>query len=345
MSLLSPDDLRPRLAMTDRDKTVGVHGDAQDATDDTLAPVEPWNYAVICLDLLGQNRAFDGIPDLITSRDSLDSAGAALKKSFGAVRLVRKLISTSVDLFHELSSSDPDNPTNRYMPKGIRVFSFADTVVSSLSLSPSASAASSLWSMLATHASAVMFALGAKVALRGGMAMGWAAPLGKDGPEIYGPALNRAHHLESQVAGRPRIVIDHRIVNYLHILRERSAQENDDNSVQTAMAAAALAFIMPEADNNFSLDFLCKTSSVMSQRGLGPARFTDMCRVVDAGHRFVAEQAEYWRGQGCAKLGDRYEATERYYASRLAFWRIEEEGTGDKTADDPGDAGRGIRGT
>ena len=298
------------------------------APEDTLAPVAPLNYAVICLDILGQNAVFSGIPDLIQSRDCLDGIGKVLKESFGAVRLVRTLIRNMFALSAQARSTDPEDPMGRFMPRDIGVFSFADTVVSSLPLRSSASVASSLLTMLSVHGTAMAHALAANVAVRGGMAMGWAAPIGAEGPEIYGPALNRAHHLENHVAGRPRIVVDQRIVNYLHAITRLTAPESAEGKMRAKMATWALGYIMEDTDNVFSLDFLCEASSLLSRRG-PPEGFTAMCHVVDSGHTFAAEQVQRWRAQHCTKLTDRYEATERYYASRLHFWRAEESSSRD----------------
>ena len=91
----------------------------------------------------------------------------------------------------------------QYASPGIRFSSFSDNIVVSCEVERDA-----ILHLIATLASFQMASLGAGFLVRGGLTIG---PIYHDSVSVFGPALNRAYELESQIAQVPRIVVDDNI--------------------------------------------------------------------------------------------------------------------------------------
>lgn len=156
--------------------------------------------------------------------------------------------------------------------------------------------------------------------LRGGIEVGLGMDVG-DG-EVYGPVLDRAYHLESKVAGGPRLVVGDTCVDYLNFMRKR---QTADVYQQIAAKAAdfCLSMLMRDQDGTVVLDPL-------GERMLEIARTTGWSRgrsgtrgIIDRvkpAHDVVRQQlmrAELLKDE---KLIPRYRNLLAYFDHRAALW-------------------------
>lgn len=137
--------------------------------------------------------------------------------------------------------------------------------------------------------------------------------------EIYGQALEAAYRLESQVAGRPRIVVGPGCVEYLNTVKRGGGSSDEiGRRFAASMADLSLSALRKDTDGNIIVD------------GLGPAVRETFAGAGDLGEHFseaystVRANFHYYREAGDKKLAPRYEALLAYFDERAAEWRGKE---------------------
>jgi len=185
-------------------------------------------YFVVGLaDVLGQSERLltynDPPPEGLENRDKL----AALRS--GTLVPVRRFRKDFHDQFRSYEKTIAKSPLNCITgPVGelldsidsepVGVHAFSDLVALSLSLGSKSKAVpmEGVFLMTAAFGMASLCSLYRGHPIRGGIELDVAWPIRRNEiqSEIYGPALAKAYHLESRVAGYPRIVVGENLLRY-----------------------------------------------------------------------------------------------------------------------------------
>jgi hypothetical protein len=146
--------------------------------------------------------------------------------------------------------------------------------------------------------------------IRGGIDLGLAMDI-KDG-ELYGPALARAHRLESRVAQYPRIVVGEELVQYLRMVQAQKVTTPDE-AAHAGLATRSLGLLAVDDDGFTFLDWLGRDmrNSFQERREL----------VVNA-YNFIIQECNKHKEKRNSKLGFRYSLLRNYVESRLPEWGI-----------------------
>jgi hypothetical protein len=179
-----------------------------------------------------------------------------------------------------------------------------------------------IWGLLFVCGSSLLEALSRRTVFRGAIEVGMAAQF--EGSDFYGPALAKAHYLESKVAEYPRILVGPTLLDYLHIKRypqndEGDAISDDYLSISARMnrfiAERCMGILFEDADGQWIVDYLGDTfMSVLGdaapQRELQQLALAFVTSQVD---RFRRKEGELGTEE---KLADRYERLRAYFCSR-----------------------------
>lgn len=192
-------------------------------------------YLVIFLDLLGQQDAIKRIGDDFPASDqSKDKFELLVRESLGKVLNIRK---TFEEHFHTLAKSIPNNIEslppmyrNEYVScfqSEIDFYCVSDSIIISLPLTndnENAKALKGLSSALVATGAIGLAALAKGIAIRGGIDVGIATKI--DDREIYGPVLQKAIYLESELAEYPRFLVGNRLVSYLRWVKKKTISDS-----------------------------------------------------------------------------------------------------------------------
>jgi hypothetical protein len=146
--------------------------------------------------------------------------------------------------------------------------------------------------------------------IRGGIDVGLGLDIGVD--EFYGPALERAHHLESRVADYPRIVVGNELWDYLN------ATETQKSKTKFGEAAAEIAhfnkiFITEDYDGNRILDFMGQYTAQQFPTSLR----REISKKID---NYITKQALAAQLEKNDKFMSRYHKLRTYFDGRALFW-------------------------
>ena len=167
-------------------------------------------------------------------------------------------------------------------------------------------AASSMW----------LVGLSTNHPIRGGMEIGTGIDL--EPGEIYGQALEAAHHLESEVAGHPRIVVGTRCVEFLKAVKRNESASGVGSALAAGFADLCLSMLREDRDGHAVVDGLGQT--MLEQSRQVPDLRDQFVRAYDN----VRTQCRAFRDTGDTKLAARYEALRAYFDERAPQWRIGE---------------------
>jgi hypothetical protein len=269
-------------------------------------------YAIGFIDLLGQRdklRRLKGIPH---SGNERLMAEAALKDAIEPIIRIRNHFRDGFEGFSKgivdggLPSDLRDNVT-----KAARLNVFSDCVVVSIPLRSNdqhRTPALALFSALAACSSAVLGSFVSGHPVRGGIDVGSGVELSEF--ETYGPALERAHFLESECALYPRILIGDELSTYVSFLESSS---NLDFVRGVGHRIQEMTTI--DDDGSKMLDYL----------GAGIKRISlpnYASQLVKPAYDFVVDQCRAHRISGDEKLRQRYGRLRHYFESRLALWQL-----------------------
>ena len=155
-----------------------------------------------------------------------------------------------------------------------------------------------------------LIALSAKIVLRGGLDVGVATQI--EGREIYGPALERAYFLESNLAEYPRLLIGKELFTYLNWVENQQCKTRL-GEVAKSMAKFCREMIVQDTDGRLMLDF-------MGERAREAADNSLTADVVKSARDFVASQYKGHFDVENHKLSSRYFRLLRYINSRAKQW-------------------------
>jgi hypothetical protein len=279
------------------------------------------HHVVCIIDVLGQKEALQEWSALPKQGESPKFV-QALKRSIGTVMAFRRAFA---DFFAQFEVSHIPPSTLSQLPADAQqIFrrnsecvlkwqQFSDTFVfyaplrnASGDVSPTA-----LYRMLSACAMAMLFSLAGKVAIRGGICVGLGMEL--TAGSFYGPALAVAHHLESEIAQSPRIVVSQEIVEFTR-LKTGFSQEPKLDQVMTAIANTCGELIALDEDGRAIIDFLGYHIRDLAGEG------AQVWAQIPALREFVDQEVARFRAQDNPKLLLRYTRLQKYIESRISTW-------------------------
>jgi hypothetical protein len=282
-------------------------------------------YLVAFIDILGQQRAFDGIESLPGTPADQERLGLALRSTVGLVENFRDGFADFFKTFSGATEALDLVPKERreefrnMSKREIDLHVFSDLVMAEVSLmgcDKSPVAVNSVCGVLAASGAMMLLSLMAGHAVRGGIDIGLGIRL-KSG-EVYGPVLNSAYELENKVAQYPRLVAGPGLVRFLKAMRDQPPSTVEAR-VSIRGAELALGTISTDHDGQPILDYLSQGFRKIFTEGpkaLGkPA--ADLDGWVSKAFDFVKAEREKWERAENRKLASRYQLLEDYFRSRI----------------------------
>jgi hypothetical protein len=277
-------------------------------------------YLVLVTDVLGQRSRLRELRHLPQSEDERNAVTRVLRDTATFVMLWRKG-------FHDYFKAW-GQPTAflEQFPENVRAaardaFSsrithrhFSDTIIVSVCLYDDGyDGPSVVLSILGTLLAACtmhVISLAAQKPTRGGVDVGLALVLPEG--DVYGPALERAAHLEAMIAASPRVVVGEELIQYL------AAVASQVTSTQNATIARNVAhlcqkLLFRDQDNMLALDFL---GEELHRHGLAEI----IAESLPKAYTFVQSARLRAHEEGNQKLAGRYDSLWTYLRSRAHLW-------------------------
>ena len=155
--------------------------------------------------------------------------------------------------------------------------------------------------------------LAATIVLRAGLDIGIGTQI--EGKEIYGPALERAYYIESNLAEYPRFVVGTELINYL-LWVENQQCKTRLGEVAKGMAKFCKEMIIRDTDGRFMLDFMGEKSKETADNSID-------IEVVKLARDFVVSQHQKYVNAENDKLSSRYFRLLKYFNSRKRIWGVD----------------------
>jgi len=276
------------------------------------------NYWVVgMLDILGQKKEMEDL-DFVNremSQIELVKFNKGVAAVYHATQLLHESVNTWIDMSRKASISvagiaaenrTASETTQAHKLKWQR-FSDGLVVYTSLADPSEHDPFRPLYFLIGGCAYAMLTMLANGTPIRGGIALGAGCEF--QDSELYGPVLARAHNLESEIAGYPRIVIEQRAYDYLQA-GIHDSMDGKRTDADRALAGLCLKMLHPDVDGNMIVDFLSPV--IFEQLGVPPDRTK-----IEKAMAFVNSQYDEHRGNRCSKLAFRYANLLTYMDLRL----------------------------
>ena len=150
---------------------------------------------------------------------------------------------------------------------------------------------------------------------RGGIEIGIACSIGPN--EIYGPALVKAHEIESKKAKYPRIVAGDELVDFLQ-KASLNLEKEVQSEINQVLAQKCLNLLMIDADGKYALDYLGHEYREMSKQIL-PDIYEKALSFLESSFSEIKEKKN-------SDLFMRYLWLADYFESRLPLWQKDSKG-------------------
>ncbi len=279
------------------------------------------NYLVVFFDQLGQRELLRKITGIPTSEKEEKHFIEVMRKSVGRVLNIRKAFKNYFESAHshEINVSlVPPEHRDEFVASqkfDLTFFGLSDAVIIAVPLmsdDENCTAVNGIYSAFVATCGIGLLSLSVQVPMRAGLDVGVATQIDD---EIYGPGLERAFYLESQLAEYPRFLVGNELISYL-IWVEKQKCETRIGQVAKGMAQFCREMIIQDTDGRFMLDFLGDKIKGMS------GEFFKKEEIVSA-LEFVNSQYKKYLEQNNEKLASRYYRLLRYFDSRKNVWGIE----------------------
>jgi hypothetical protein len=279
------------------------------------------HYLVLYADVLGQRERLRDLKGVPSSIEAESEAMQVLRDTAGFLVDLR---GTWQVFFKEVSAErleQIDDPALRAAVRQATAVEvscrfFSDSIIVAVCLAddgqdgckPMNGVQAALYSCAFMH----LTALSLGKAIRGGIDVGWGIPL-PDG-DIYGAALERAVHLEAEVASYPRVAIGRELQHYIDVTANLQAR-TAFGKYATEIAKCCQQMLFVDHDGQLALDFLGpKLKEYDSAVGFQ--------QLVQNAYGFVNSEWRRWRETENTKLALRYGWLRSYFLSRADVWGI-----------------------
>lgn len=276
------------------------------------------HYLVVFIDLLGQREALRAIKYLPVNEQEREKFTSQIKETLGKVIEARKMFS---DFFEGTNVHVPD--INR-VPLECRddfiassklnldFSGFSDSIIITVPFGGGdehCTAMNGVYHALIATGGLGLYALARKIPLRAGLDVGIGTMV-DDG--IYGPALERAYYLESQLAEYPRFLIGDELEKFLLLVSEQNSKTKL-GEVAKSLAKRCRELIVRDSDGRLMLDFLGSGFKDIFDNPIDIS-------VVDLALDFVSSQYEKFSEEKNHKLSSRYYRLMKYIEERKGLW-------------------------
>jgi len=284
----------------------------------TMQPDRTFHYGFYCvafLDILGQRRKLRQLPRVPRNDEETRKL---LAETPGYVLRLRKHLSDCFEGFRKptpVLAKLPAEVQKRILDArhAVKYRGFSDSIIMTISFKGDDEQCAPMIGVYGCIAACCMLhllALSFKRPIRGGIDVGLALDLTED--EVYGPVLESAHFLESQVADYPRIVAGDELSNYLNEVEKQSATTPPGRIAQQ-LASFCKQFITLDSDGVRMLDFLGEQMAKVSPAAERPKLFKPARDYID-------EQQQIARSEGNDKHLSRYLRLAAYFEKQSSLW-------------------------
>jgi len=280
------------------------------------------NYLVVFFDQLGQREILRKITEIPTTDKEKQHFIEVMKKSVGRVLNIREAFKNYFESAHSHApnvSLVPPEHRDEFVTSqqfDLNFYGLSDAVIIAVPLmsdDENCTVVNGIYSAFVATCGIGLLSLSVKVPMRAGLDVGVATQI--DDNEIYGPGLERAFYLESQLAEYPRFLVGKELINYLFWVENQKC-ESRVGQVAKGMAQFCREMIIQDTDGRFMLDFLGDKIKGMS------GEFFKKEEIVSA-LEFVNSQYKKYLEQNNEKLASRYYRLLRYFHSRKKAWGID----------------------
>ncbi len=301
-----------------------------------------YGYHVVCLiDVLGQKDKLKDW-DMQENGEPSQKGFKVVDQTIGTLRTFRDYF---LDWFKEMAevsdlneiaslSAEVQAKYHRYSEGEVMFERFSDTFVfhSPVQNSSGDTSVIALAKIMVTCSNTMIESLANfKTPVRGAITIGLGAVL--DDNSFYGPALAEAHHLESEVASYPRIIVSDKVIELLK-QSEPYSQDTDIDTAINILAEQCRSIIFQDVDGFWAMDFIGKgIYEILNQETnlSNKNKFEKAYSFVRSEakrfreSRSVRSEANRFRDSEDAKLAVRYYLLQQYFESRLSIWGIKTE--------------------
>lgn len=269
-------------------------------------------YALAFIDILNQKEKLSKITKLPENEQEELEFIQQWKDTLGVVRGFRNTFDQFFTAYGDenitipTASREERDFIRRCTRVEIRRESFSDTMIyySSVKDGPNQLGISAIHSLFAGCSAAFLLTLSMGFTCRGGIEVDIAGELGAG--DLYGPALYKAHHLESEDADYPRIAVGEGLMQFIGTEMSRSGQDQRD-AVRRGIAGICREWIVRDVDGIHILDYAGKTAK---------NALAEIGSYIDPSIAFVESEWQRFRSEHNTKLAGRYFLLRNYLANR-----------------------------
>lgn len=272
------------------------------------------HYCLAYLDILGQRRKLRQM-----SCPAGDKQTATLMSETAVyVSHLRERFQHTFDQFAELSSILDHVPADARTQiaaakSSVRYRGFSDSFIISVKCIGDAeqfAPMTGIYACILACSAHHLEALAQKRPMRGGIEVHCGVDLTED--EVYGPVLERAHFLESQVADYPRIVVGDGLTRYLDVV-ERHAPVTTIGRIARNLASICKRYLTTDSDGFQILDFLGEQAATLGKP-------EDRRTLFKPASEYIAEQYQHGIKTDDYKHRSRYARLGAYFEERSKYW-------------------------
>jgi hypothetical protein len=279
------------------------------------------HYLQFFFDQLGQREMLRLITDIPTTDEEKIHFTEVMKQSTGRVLHIRdsfKKYFDSASSFSPNRNLVPPELQEEFVASqkyNLHFYGLSDAIIIAVPLmndNENCKSINGIYSAFVATCGIGLISLSAKIPMRAGIDVGIATQI--DDNEIYGPALERAYYLESNLAEYPRFLVGNELINYLLWV------ENQNINTKMGMVAKSSAeycrgMICQDTDGRLMLDFLGEKIKEIA----GNVISND---IIISAYDFVQSQYKKYTVKQNDKLASRYYRLLKYFYSRKNLWGI-----------------------
>ncbi len=276
-----------------------------------------FNYCISFMDLLGQRNAARGQGLLpIIKSDSDDRAfRSILRNTIGPIFRLQRDVEAMVSAVSvnrnsplRMSLSEQERVVwDEMVQKRVETQHWSDGFVTFVCLGDQdvKCPLNGIFEIFGRSGSHCLFGLAQRSPMRGAIDIAWGVEL-RPG-ELYGPVVASAYELESEVAQYPRVVVGHRVIEFLEVYRAGSGNDSF-SQVNSNLAKLCLDMLFQDTDGHWCVDYL----GVTFEHAVTHEDHSFLC---EKARTFVIEQLEEHRASFNSKLAFRYSQLLSYFDS------------------------------
>jgi hypothetical protein len=273
-------------------------------------------HCVAFLDILGQRRKLRQLPYL-PNQD--EETRTLLAETAGYVLRLRQHLAATFEEFRKptpLANNLPPEVQKRILDArgSVHYRGFSDSLIMDISFKGHVEQFGpviGIYGCLVACCMLHMSALHYKRPIRGGVDVGLGIDLTDD--EVYGPVLERAHFLESQVADYPRIVLGEELIHYLDEVESQRVALTPLGFSAPKFASHCKELITVDSDGFRMLDFLGQKMFEITPQSQRQILFMP---AVD----YIKEQKQVARSEQNYQHLSRYNRLGAYFEKQAPLW-------------------------